>query len=72
MQGIITGIQPNQSVHVEVASNQDEILIFQSETLKTYPEINTIRKVLHDAVGEDKTNRHLADLANIEYIPKVK
>ena len=72
MQGIVTGILPNQTVDVEVASNQNEILIFQSEILKTYPGIAAIRKVLHDAVGEDETNRHLASLANVDFVPKVK
>ena len=72
MQGIVTGIMPNQTVDVEVASNQNEILIFQSEILKAYPGIAAIRKVLHDAVGEDETNRHLASLANVDFVPKVK
>ena len=59
MQGIITGIKPNQSVDIEIADNDQEILIFQREVLEQNPEIKKIRQILHDAVAEDPVNLEL-------------
>ena len=66
MQGIVTGIQANQSVDIEVADNDQEILIFQREVLEQNPEIKKIRLLLHDAVSEDPINLELARSSNVE------
>jgi len=64
MQGIVTGIQPNQTVDVAVPDNIDEIVIFQRELLEKYPQISKVRKRLHDAVGTDRVNLELAEMAS--------
>ena len=66
MQGIITGIKPNQSADIEIADNDQEILIFQREVLEQNPEIKKIRQILHDAVAEDPVNLELVKSSNIE------
>lgn len=64
MQGIVTGIQPNQAVDIAVPDNIDEIVIFQRELLEKYPQIGAVRKRLHDAVGTDPINLELARMAS--------
>ena len=66
MQGIITGIKPNQSVDIDIADNDQEILIFQREVLDQNLEIKKIRQILHDAVAEDPVNLELVKSSNIE------